>query len=777
MGEPRGDSNIHFGVFELDARSGELRKAGTRLKLQDQPLKVLTALLQQPGELVTREELKRQIWPADSFGDFDHGVNTAVAKLRAALGDSSDTPRFIETLPRRGYRFIYPVSRSGDLAAVTPTEASGATENKASKRRRITVLAVATLMLGLVTSAWWLFSREKRVLTEKDTIVLADFTNKTGDPIFSGTLKEALATTLSQSPFFNILSEERLTQTLRMMERTPDEIVTPEIAREVCQRTGTTVVVAGSIANLGNRYALGLNATDCVTGDSLARESAQAERKEDVMNALDNAARGLRASLGESAASIRKFDAPIIDVTTPSLEAMRIFAAFVHSGGTAPGVPMLQHALKLDPNFAMADKAMSDIYSDAGDTELASEYAQKAYERRERATERERLDIESTYYFATLGDMDQEMGVYAVWKRLYPRDAGPRINSSEDQRIFGNYEAALNEARQAVSLAPQAYMPYVDLTSAFLALDRRSEASQAGQSALAHGLDMPDFHLLFYRLAFLDNNAKEMEAEMKLLISGGGPLRGALAESSTEAFFGRQRASLAASNQALEIASSQHMKELAAEVRAVEGLREAEFGNVEPARRVAAEALTMSSGRRARAFVSLLLARAGDAKGARALVEELNREFPSDTLLQKYWLPTIRASMELALENPSKALGELQPLSYELGDTGLVTGNLYPVYIRGQAYLEAERGTEAATEFRTILDRRSIVLNSPLGALSYVGLGRAYALQARMSQGADVEVARERARTAYKEFLALWRDADPGIPILKQAKAEYARLQ
>jgi len=770
MGEP-GQGRIRFGVFELDTRSGELRKAGTRVSLQDQPLKILTALLERPGEVVTREDLKRRIWPEESFGDFDHAVNVAVAKLRAALADSADAPHFVETLPRRGYRFIYSVTLRNEIPPGDAAAAAGAELKPPEKTfpfRSAVVTAIVVLGLA-VTTAWWFFSRNRHALTEKDTIVLADFTNRTGDAIFDDSLKQALATALAQSPFLNILSDQGVSETLRMMDRSPAEHITMDMAREICQRTGSTAVLAGSIAKLGSQYVIGLNATNCSNGDSLAREDVQAARKEEVLSALGKDATSLRKRLGESLASIQKFDTPLEQATTSSLEALKAFTLATRSGGATPYTPLLQHAIKLDPNFALAYAVLSDYYDACGEAELASQYAQKAFDNRAHATEQERLGITATYYAAVLGDLDRELPIYPVLEQMYPRDWAPWNNSASALMSLGDYTRALKEGQEALRLNPNQSNAYLNPGRALLALNQRNEVKKIAGRAQAHAMDVPDIHILVYLVAFLDNDTKEMDAQLTPLLAkpDDGAIGALIAQSSTEAYFGRLRNSLGILKRGLEIAQRGNFKEAAAQVRAAEALRAAEFGNFGDARRAAATALTFSSGRNAKLFASLALARGGEPARAQAIADELSRRFPSNTLFQRYWLPTIRGSIELARKNPSKALRDLQDVSYEFGDTGSLVGNLYPVYVRGQAYLGTGQGKEAAKEFQKLLDHRSIVLNSPLGALAYLGLARAYALQSEKAK----------AHGAYQDFLALWKDADPDIPILKEAKAEYAKLQ
>jgi len=656
-------------------------------------------------------------------------------------------------------------------AAVKPSSAkqraaSGEAVTEAQRKVpwKIVVPAAALLVALIAGGLYWRSHRSAR-LTEKDTLVLADFTNTTGDAIFDDTLKQALATQLAQSPFLNILSDQRVSETLRMMARSPGERITMDMAREICQRTTSTAVLAGSIGSLGSQYVIGLNAVNCASGDSLAREEAQASRKENVLSTLGKAATSLREKLGESLASIRKFDAPVEQATTTSLEALKAYTLGLRAADAkddTEAIPFLKRAIERDPNFAVAYSNLATRYSNLGEMDTASQYAQMAYDRRERVSEREQLDVSANYYIMVLGDLEQDLRSYQVWEQTYPRDWMPWQQSSIDLRTFGEYERALPQAQEALRLNPDHANCYLSVGYSFLDLNRRDEAKQVGQQALAHGLGTSGLHVLLYDVAFLENDAKGMEAQVAAL--SGTPLAFDL-QSATEAYFGRLGNARRFSTRALEIAKRENLNGQAALIQEGDALREAEFGNSDVAKQAISTAITVSSGRFVKLLASLALARAGDAARAEALANELNKRFPSDTLLQRYWLPTIRGAIELARKNPSQALEVLQSASYELGDVGL--WSLSTVYVRGQAYLGTRQGKEAAAEFQKILDHRSIVLNSPLGALAHLGLGRAYVLSGDTAK----------ARAAYQDFLALWKDADPDIPILKQAKAEYAKLQ
>ncbi len=795
-----------IGPWVLDTESNTIYRDGRVIRLEPKVADVCACLAGRAGEVVRKEELIRAVWP-DTFVT-DDVLTKAISELRKALEDDAKNSRFIETIPKRGYRLIASntsalskhqpsgelpfgprdvkgsteISAAGSLSPTTmePTRpaisrnpSAGGLEEKPAKKdflsRRVAVTATAIAVLGLAVSAWWLFSRNRQTLTDKDTIVIADFANTTGDAIFEDTLKQAVATALSQSPFLNILSDERVSETLRMMERSPGERLTREVAREICQRSGSAAVLAGSIANLGSQYVIGLNAENCSNGDSIAREQVQAAHKEEVLDALGHAATSLRKRLGESLESIQKFDTPLAQATTSSLEALKAFSLAARPNNSASDA-LLRRAIELDPNFADAYVQLSGRYDAGGESELASEYAQKAFDHRDHATERERLYIASMYYAMVPGDLDQEISILHAMQQLYPREWGAWNDSASTRISMGDYAGALKEGQEALRLNPNQINAYLNPGLALLVLNRRDEVKQMVQQAQAHGLDMNDLHILLYDVAFLEDDRKEMEAQLApyLARTDEEAFDALVAQSRTEAYSGRLKSALVSLERGLEILRGNN-HEGAAQVMDAEALGEAEFGNRAAARQAASKALTLSTGRNARLFTALALARAGDATRAQALADELNRQFPSNTFMQRYWLPTIRGSIELARNNPAKAVDALKSVSYELGDAdaGTLAGNLYPVYVRGQAYLGMRQGKAAAAEFQKFLDHRSIVLNSPLGALAHLGLARAYSLQNDTLN----------ARGAYQEFLTLWQDADPDIPILKEAKLEYAKLQ
>ena len=774
MGEPERDFRIRFAVFELDPRSGELRKAGSRVKLQDQPLKVLTALLEQPGEVVTREELKRRIWPEDSFGDFDHAVNVAVAKLRTALGDSADVPRFVETLPRRGYRFIFPVTPPREAESGAASVAAETKLEPVKKSSRLRWAATASIVVfGLAVGGWWVRSRKAHALTDKDTIVVADFTNTTGDTVFDGTLRQGLSIQLEQSPFLSLVSEQQIQQTLQMMGQKPDAKLTPEISREVCQRTGSAAVIEGSIAQIGTQYLLTVKAVKCASGESVASTEAQASDKNNVLDALGKTASEIRNRLGESLSTVQKFDTPLEQATTPSLEGLKAYSLGMKTWegkGNSEAIPFFKRTVELDPNFALAYLALGIIYSNLAQTSLANANLNRAFELRDRVSERERDRITAEYYAIVAGDEEKAIPAYELWAKSYPRDNFAAEDLGSEYMLLGQWERALSETQESLRLERNDVTAYFNLGQIYLALNDLDEANATFQHALEHKLDAGSLRLMMYYLAFLRGDAEEMKRQVEW--AAGRPGSEDLlfsAQSDTEAYYGHMKKARDFSRRAVESALRAGAKETAATWQANAALREAEIGNSEQARRGTAAVLTMNSGIGVQKVAALALARLGDVARAGATAEDLAKSNPANTLLNYYWLTTIRAAIELGHNDPAKAVELLQPDgAYEMGvPPPFQFGTMYPAYVRGEAYLALHQGSQAAAEYQKILEHRGIVLNCLNGALAHLQLGRAYAVQGDTAK----------AKAAYQDFLTLWKDADPDIPIFIAAKAEYAKLQ
>jgi eukaryotic-like serine/threonine-protein kinase len=754
---------LRLGVFEVDLRSGELRKQGVRIKLQDQPFQVLRLLSQHPGELVTRDELRSQIWPADTFVDFDNSLNAAINKLREALGDSADSPRFIETLPRRGYRFIAPVWSNDQKMLV-----GGAAAPPARGRKLVLPVALVFVAATLVTLGMVWRSRQSRKLTEKDTIVLGDFANWTGDPVFDATLREGLSVELEQSPFLSLVSEEGIRQALRMMERPPNTRLTPEVTREVCQRTSSAAELDSSIALIGTRYNLILKAVNCANGDLLASTEAQASDKSHVLDALGKAASEMRRKLGESLTTLQKYNTPLEQATTSSLEALQAYNFGLSADDGAAQLAFYKRAIQLDPNFAMAYWALANS---TADTALTAENARKAFELRAGLSEREKLYVEIVYYYAVVGDLTKARRSCEIGAQMYPRDSIFLGYLPTFSNALGEYEAGLKESLEESHLPVHSSLPYRDLVFSYLLLDRIKEADAVAEEAHAKGRDS-NLETVLYGIAFYRDDTAGMARQVARATGAPGEDNLLLAlEADTAAYFGHLGKAQESSRRAAASANLAAEKETAAGFYAVSALREALFGNAAKARQQAMTAKRGLAGRDRHYAVALALAYAGDADQAQALADDLGKRFPEDTVVQVNYLPALRAKLALLHLDPQGALVILRAASpYELGMPSLNYynwPNMYPVYARGEAYLAAHQGSEAAAEFQKILDHRGIVLNEPIGALAHLQLGRAYAMQGETAK----------SRAAYQDFLALWKDGDPDIPILQRAKTEYAKLK
>jgi DNA-binding winged helix-turn-helix (wHTH) protein/tetratricopeptide (TPR) repeat protein len=780
---------LRFGPFSADLRSEELYKNHDRVKLHGQPFRVLKLLLENRGELVTRDDLRQKLWPTDTSGDFDSGLNGAIRKLRDALGDSAEHPQYIETLPRRGYRFIAlvvegagshrPTSEDKPPSRETPQDLDRTVKpvdtSPTNPYRLFAYIVLAILVVASVSVYLYLrrdFHRA-RTLTEKDTVVLTDFANSTGDAIFDDTLKTALAVSLRQSPFLNILSDSQVAKTLQEMTRPAGTKLTPELARELCQRAGSKAYIAGSIGRLGSDYVLGLMAVNCQSGDTLAQEQVTVASKEKVLNELGKAASKLRGELGESLATLQKFDVPLTEATTSSLEALKAISLSnkaQREKGNVYSVPFLKRAVELDPNFALAYSNLAGCYNNLGEYRLASENAKKAYDLRERTSEREKFHILAFYYMFVTGELEKARETYELWAQSYPRDPDRPIiliNLAGIHMILGQWDKAEAAAREAQRLKPNHIINSGNLGLIYLALNRPVEAKATFEEAWGYKLDGVNLRQSAYFLAFLKQDAAEMERQVEWGAGKPGDEDVLFAmQADTEAYYGRIRKAREWSRRAMESVERADSKETAASDQAIAAVREAELGNGMLARRAAKAALELAPGRGVKILAALAFARAGDAAHAHRLDQELAKSFPLDTPLNLYWLPIIRATIEIG-RNPAKALELLEPAAqYDLGQVPPINC-LCSIYVRGGAYLRAQRAKEAAAEYQKILDHRGIALNSIQGPLAYLGLARAYVMAGDTAT----------ARGAYQDFFALWKDADPDIPILQDATAEYARLQ
>jgi serine/threonine protein kinase/tetratricopeptide (TPR) repeat protein len=647
-------------------------------------------------------------------------------------------------------------------------------------------VAVPALLVALFVAGglYYFWHQQNKRLTEKDTIVLADFANSTGDAVFDDTLRTALNVSLQQSPFLNVLSDSQVAKTLKLMTRPADTKLTPDVARELCQRAGSKAYIDGAIGSLGSKYVLELKAVNCQSGDALAEEQVTAAAKEKVLDTLGEAGSKLRGELGESLATVQRFDVPLEQATTSSLEALKAYSLGLKASreeGFEAALPYHQRAIELDPNFAMGYGAVGEGYNSIGQLGRANEYYTKAFQLREHASEREKLTITANYYRDVTGELDKAAQAYQENTKSYPREPRGYNNLGLVSAQRGQYEKAAEIARQAVALAPNNLENFANLANYTLALQRFDETRQMIHEVQARKMDSPVIRNARYALAFLGVDSAAM-AEQQQWYAGKPEFEhvGLALASDTEAYAGHIDKARELTNRAVDSAIRADSKESGAIWRTIAAQWEAAYGNTSEARQSAAEALKLApTSQGTEDEAALAFAMAGDTARAESLAQDLGKRFPLDTQMQSLWLPAIQAQLALDRKNPALALNALQAASpIELGNIVFVANLscLYPTYIRGEAYLAAGQGTAAAAEFQKILDHSGIVWNCWTGALGHLGVARANALQSRTSQGAEADAARVRALAAYKDFLTLWKDADPHIPILKEAKAEYAKL-
>ena len=847
---PQNSQPVRFGPYEVDFRAGELRKNGIRIRVQAKPLAVLAALVEAEGRVVSREQLRAALWDGTTFVDFDKNLSTAVNKLREALCDSTESPRYIETVPRRGYRFLMPVERlnlPGQAQPEAPSETLVAeTEPKAApifldevrgnfseegtnaqmnrrgfaapielRAKNLPEVAsppppvepkqvhppssvshhlhyllsmVAVLVVGLLALVWSRNAKSAARLNLKDSIVLADFSNTTGDAVFDDTLKTVLGISLRQSPFLDVLSEDEVAKALKLMASPADRKVTPQVARDICLRTSSKAYIAGAIGSLGGKYVLELTAVNCGNGDLLGAEQVTAPSKDQILDVLGGAATRLRRGLGESLTTVQRFDVPLEQATTPSLEALNAYSLgqkAAREKGAAESLPYVQRAIELDPNFAMAYAAIGIHYNNLAEPARAGEYLAKAFELRENASERERLKISAIYYSAVTGELDKAAQIYQEMIGNYPRDIAAYNNQGIVFAEQGQYEKALEVTKHGIHLAPDQVTLDENLTDYLLALQRFDEAREVIHETQPRKPDNYIFPAALYALAFLASDSGAMAEQEKWFANKPEYENFGLSlASDTEAFFGRMGESRKLTKRALDSAIRADTKETGAIRQAIAAQREAAYGVAAKARPLAAEAMKLApASQGTEVEAALAFALAGDEERAERVTQDLEKRFPLDTQVQSLWLPAINAQLALNHNNPAFALKKLQVVhpSIEFGVSEFAANAsgscLYPTYLRGGAYLAAGQGRAAAREFQKILDHSGIVWNCWTSALAHLGIARANALESRAAQGADADAARVRALAAYKDFLTLWKDADPDIPILKQAKADYAKLQ
>jgi len=801
----RGQAKIlDFGLAKLkaervlDSHAGTLDANATRTIAADDPLTVPGLVMGTPSYMSPEQACGEELDARSdlfSFGavlyEMATGVRsfegeTSATTLRAVLQKDPVPPsRLNPQLPagldeiigkalekEPGKRYQQAAEMRADLdrlkrtgGRVGPNAAQGSPRNS---RQRWMIAAAVVAALALAAGGWLYRTRSVHALSSTDTVVLADFTNSTGDIAFDETLQPALEMNLQESSFLSILSHQTVNTTLKQMGRQPGVRLTAEGAREVCQRAASKAYFAGSIASLGSQYVIVLKAVNCQTGETLAQSRETANRKEDVLNALQNAAKKLREKVGESLASIQKLDVSwrTQQTTTPSLEAWQNYSNGRKVLGTAAAVPLFQHAIELDPNFAMAHLSLGLTYLNTGEDGLAAESIGRAFALRERVSEWEKYAIESRYYFSVTGDLEKARAVYEAWALSYPRHA-PLDNLSEIAVQLGQFQKALAVVSSSGQHDPESAVG-CDIADSYIDLNLLPAARSASEEELKKQPNDACSHSNLYIVAFLENDSESMSKQLAWASQQGVDDIPEL-EARFTAYYGRLEKARELSSRGVAGAQAKGRHEVAASTEAEAALREALFGYRSEALKLAQDALKLSRGKQAEYMAALAFALAGSAERARQLTDDLAARFPEDTIIRFNFLPSVRALIELDHQNPTNALQVLQPAApYELGQNA---PSLWPVYARGQAYLAAHQGAQAALEFQKILDHRGVVNNdtigAPIDAFAHVGLARAYALQGDSAK----------ARAAYQDFFTLWKDADAGIPILKDVQAEDKKLK
>jgi DNA-binding winged helix-turn-helix (wHTH) protein/predicted Zn-dependent protease len=787
-----------FDSYELDDENMCLTRHAERIPLEPRALGVLLLMVRSNGRLLKKDDILAAVWK--NVVVEESTLSRAVAMLRKRLGDDPRSPTFIETVPTFGYRFIAKVetrlkndatqhSLGGPLAGVTPlpkvaevavTQAAdgapvAALAAEQAPRRYLWTVAAALLLLAGV-SALWVARAPRHLLLQKRSIVLSDFTNTTGEAVFDGALRQGMMVQLGQSQVVSLLSEAHIQKALRLMGQEAGAKLTPALGREICQRTGSVAVLEGSIATLGGQYVLGLRATSCASGEVIDTEQVQAPRREDVLRALDQIANKFRTRVGESLSSEATLDTPLEEATTSSLEALQAYGEanrVANSTGSAAAIPLLERAIVLDPQFAIAHAMLGRMYGDVAQESRSAESTKEAYKFRHRASDRERFFIVASYQMQVTGNLEQAEETCETWGRVYPRENGALgFPAGVILRVFGQYEEAVERGRRLIALDPDFAMGYHLLAVNEIALGRLSEAQAVLDAAAARKLDIPFYLLDRYRMALLRGDQPATQ-RLAALAARQPATEDLIAEqqASSLAFAGRLHEARDTSQRAVLHAAQSGRPELAGRFEAAQALTESLFGNAGAASLHATAALGLSKGRDVEYGAAVALARAQDSAMVHELADDLEKRFPEDTSARFLYLPTIRALLALNSGDPARAIELLQvSASYEQGTPqssflGLY-GTLYPAFFRGQSYLTLNRGHEAATEFQKIVDHRALTGSDPIGAFAYLELGRALTMAGDKGRG----------KAAYEAFLSLWKDADGDLFALEAARKEYSRL-
>ena len=768
-----------FGPFRVDPEKELLLRDDETVPLAPKAFQVLLVLMRHNKQLVTKDDLLKMVWP-DTFVE-EANLSRNIFLLRKALGENPQDHQYIVTVPGRGYRFAEDVQLMPEREVEIVAASHSTVQVQVKETRPWTwtsiaaalAVAVAVLIVGFLP----LRLRQPVALHTGDSILIADFTNLTGDPVFDHALRQGLEVQLQQSPYLSLVSRDRIQQTLRLMGQPPDAPVTGQVAREVCVRTASAAVLETSIQTVGTRYVLSLNATNCRTGDVMDREQAQVARKEDVLGAIGRMATGFRKRVGESAATLQQHDVPLAQATTASLDALRAYSLGLEAAttrGEEASIPFFRRAIELDPKFAMAYAWLGLEYGSSGSARLATENIRKAYELSKGVSDNERFFISAYYEGRGTGNEEKAHEICEEWARTYPRDPLPHsfLAGFVDPGL-ANFDEAIEEGRKGLEIAPERGYSYSLLGGDLLYAGRLNDAEEVVRQASERKVGYQKFSIDRFDLAFLKDDAQGMEQAVKMA-QGEPDAMDWMADRQafSLAYAGRLKEARSLSQQAIELAQQDGDRERAAQFAVRFALWEAFFGESREAKQDAAKALSLGRNRGLDYGAAVALALAGDSGQAQTLADHLQRELPEDTSVRFSYVPVVHAILSLKRENPAEAIDALEVAKpYELGAPRCAVvsafGSLYPILIRADAYLALGRGPEAAREFQKLIDHRTVMIGDAVSALARLGLARSYAMSG------DTKNAREQ----YGEFLALWKNADPDIPVLKQAKAEYVKLQ
>jgi DNA-binding winged helix-turn-helix (wHTH) protein/tetratricopeptide (TPR) repeat protein len=780
----------------MDPDKQLLWRDGQLVAVTPKAFETLLVLVRRSREVVTKDDLLKEVWP-DSFVE-EANLSQHIFKLRKALGDTLEGERYIVTLPGRGYRFAVPVrtiAEGGDVLIaqmrsraeilieestpepVDTLESQPALPPPAPSKRRWPRWLVASGTVIAIAIIALLLRHRTSSLNSRDPVLVADFANHTGDPVFDDALRQGLEVQLQQSPYLNLVSEDRIQKTLSLMSQPPGTKVTGQVARELCLRTGSAALIEGSIQSVGAQYVLNMRSTNCRTGDVIDLEQAQVARKEEVLGAITRLTTGFRKRAGESVAALERHDVPLAEATTPSIDALKAYSLglqAIEAQSEDSSIPYFKRAIEIDPKFAVAYSWLALLYGASGSSALATENARKAYQLADHVSDNERFFISAYYYGRAAGNQEKARQICEEWIQTYPRDPnGYGFLTGFVYPALANFDGAIEKGQQLVALAPDVGNYYFLLAVNFLYAGRLSESQQTLNEAYQRKLHNPKLLMLQYDLAFFQRDSERMQQAVNAA-QGRPESMDWLAdrEAYSLAYIGRLQKARVLSHQAMDLAQQQGDHELTAEFAIRSALWEAFYGNEREAKQAVTTALQLASNREVEYGAAVAAGLAGDSRQAEALAGKLESEFPEDSSIRFSYLPVIRAILALKRNDANGALNALEPATpYELGaPRGAVTcffGSLYPILFRGEAYLAAHRGPEAAHEFQKLIDHRSVMTGDPVSSLAGYGLARSYALSGDTKN----------ARKQYEDFLALWKDADPDLPLLHQARAELTRLQ